>query len=322
MALAPMPAMHPLHHAAPEPSGARVADTLSAIRAEIDRLDNQIHDLIMARADLVAQLSRSRAKRGVPYRPAREAQIVRRLLERHRGPLPPNKLINIWHQILLGMTLLQEPISIATWSTAQELQCLDLARAHFGSDVPVRVLPSVAQVLAAVASGDASLAVLPAPDDPAVVRCEGEPWWLRLLRRDAAGLSIIARLPVFPGRSGGAANATAMIVAPLLPEPSGNDHSLIGFQVPSRLDDAAVARRLVAAGFEPHHIMTFSNDPAATACLAEVSGFVPPDDQRLGALATTAVLGPSVLGSWPLPPLDPFCGSETAFAPRTQDKLE
>ncbi|HYZ32124.1 MAG TPA: chorismate mutase, partial [Crenalkalicoccus sp.] len=68
----------------PEPDAA----ALAALRAEIDTLDDALHDLLMRRAGVVARLAASRAKGDAPaLRPGREAAVLRRLLARHAGPL-------------------------------------------------------------------------------------------------------------------------------------------------------------------------------------------------------------------------------------------
>src|SRR6202012_4178916 len=73
---------------------------LPALRAELDKIDNTLHDLLMQRAEIVEYVARS----GKPaaFRPGREASIERRLLGRHRGALPPVALVRIWRELLAG----------------------------------------------------------------------------------------------------------------------------------------------------------------------------------------------------------------------------
>jgi chorismate mutase/prephenate dehydratase len=71
---------------------------LAALRAEIDAIDSQLHDLLMRRTDLAVQVGEVKARvqplGGTPadgskfIRPAREALILRRLVARHQGKLP------------------------------------------------------------------------------------------------------------------------------------------------------------------------------------------------------------------------------------------
>src|SRR4051794_16400450 len=146
---------------------------LAALRGEIDRLDDQLHDLLMRRAEVVASLAASRVKGGAsPLRPGREAMILRRLLARHRGTLPGGAVVRLWREIFAASSALQGGFSVAVHLRSPEH--VRIAREHFGTLTPHRSLPSVARTLAAVASGEAQVAVLPLPE-------EGEPpeqaWW-------------------------------------------------------------------------------------------------------------------------------------------------
>ena len=68
----------------PEP-----APTLAELRAEVDRLDDALHDLLMQRAEVVTRIAALGAQgKKIAFRPGREAEIVRRLLARHQGSLP------------------------------------------------------------------------------------------------------------------------------------------------------------------------------------------------------------------------------------------
>ena len=68
---------------APAPQDGWRTGGLPALRAELDRIDNAMHDLLMQRAEVVEHVARS----GKPaaFRPGREASIIRRLLRRHHG---------------------------------------------------------------------------------------------------------------------------------------------------------------------------------------------------------------------------------------------
>ena len=64
--------------------------TLADLRLEIDRLVEAMHGLLMQRGEIIDRLIRVKQTQesGSAFRPAREAQMMRRLLERHRGILP------------------------------------------------------------------------------------------------------------------------------------------------------------------------------------------------------------------------------------------
>lgn len=291
-------------------------DGLAAIRAEIDRLDDAIHDLLLARAALVERLAASGVKRGTPFRPAREAEILRRLLARHRGPLSRATLVGIWRELLVGMTSIQAPFSVVVWSPSPGSGHIALAREHFGTAVPVRWVRSTAQVLRAVASGEVSVGVLPMPENGVNAEDGVEPWWVSLMRGEGAGLAVVARLPFVSLRPDGAPDISALVVATVSPEGSGEDRSLVAFEAPAAMSRAALSDVLGEAGFHLHGLVTHRTDPRPVVCLAEVEGLVAADDPRLAALARVGMVRPVVLGAWPVPPPESVFGPQNQVGPR------
>src|SRR5262245_23985308 len=59
---------------------------LAALRQQIDAIDQQMHDLLMRRTEAVLGIAAAKRESGeAVLRPAREAQVLRRLLARHKG---------------------------------------------------------------------------------------------------------------------------------------------------------------------------------------------------------------------------------------------
>src|SRR4051794_33913721 len=165
---------------------------LLALRAELDRVDDALHDLLMRRAEVVAQVGALGAKGRVPLRPGREAAIIRRLLARHHGGLAPSVIVRIWRELLAGTTSQQRPLLITVGEPASGPSLLALTREHFGALTPVSARPTPAEAVRDVSSGAATAAVLPAP-------VEGEAaaaaWWTALMQQDDARIHIVAQLP-------------------------------------------------------------------------------------------------------------------------------
>ena len=73
--------------------------SLDDLRRQIDEIDRMLHDLLIRRSEVVERigaLKGSERSNGVVYlRPGREAVVLRRLIERHRGPLPKATLVRI-----------------------------------------------------------------------------------------------------------------------------------------------------------------------------------------------------------------------------------
>ncbi len=127
------------------------ASLLAALRAELDGLDDALHDTLMRRAEVVGRIAALRIKDGTPLRPGREAAILRRLLARHGGALPRHGIVRIWRELIAAMTEIQKPLVIAACSEGDGAA---LAREQFGALVALRLHGSPAQALGEVADGD------------------------------------------------------------------------------------------------------------------------------------------------------------------------
>ncbi|PIK70598.1 hypothetical protein CS379_23815, partial [Methylobacterium frigidaeris] len=63
---------------------------LAALRADIDRIDSAMHDLLMERGRIIDRLIavKKTSASGSAFRPGREASMMRAIAERHTGLLP------------------------------------------------------------------------------------------------------------------------------------------------------------------------------------------------------------------------------------------
>lgn len=269
------------------PNPSQPADELANLRAEIDALDDALHDRLMQRTAIVDRLASSRAKgSSVPLRPGREAIILRRLLARHQGTMPRSAIVRLWREIFATSTAQQGAFAIAAFVPAPGAALARLAREHFGTATPIRNHPTSARTLAAVTTGEAAVAVLPMPEEGEAT--EGA-WWTSL---DAPRLQVIARLPFF-----GPAQPAALVVAPVAADPSGHDRSLLRIDGTAALTRTQLMAALGAAELPPRSVMFRRNGDRVQA-LVDVDGFVPAADSRLTKLTVGRVL---LLGAYAVP---------------------
>ena len=95
---------------------AESALNLDAVRARIDALDEQIQQLIGERADLAQEVRRVKGDLAGPaayYRPDREAQVLRRVIERNHGPLSDTVMLRLFREIMSACLAAQEPLRVA-----------------------------------------------------------------------------------------------------------------------------------------------------------------------------------------------------------------
>jgi len=218
--------------------GMGAAKTLDALRREIDRIDNQIHDLIQERTRIVERVREVKEGEPVKIRPAREDEILYRLVARHSGNFPKRELTRIWRELIVATLSFEGPFSVSVFGDEAESGYRDLARDMYGTYTPTTVYPSARRVIEAVRKRTATVGVLPLPrrDDEA-------PWWPLLMGRGRTVPKVMARLPVAGPGNGRGQHLEALAICPVDREPTGRDRSLIAFET----EDEPGLRKISAA---------------------------------------------------------------------------
>ena len=288
-----------------DPSPVPMTD-LAGLRAELDGIDDAIHDLLMRRAEVVSQVAALGARGKVPFRPGREAQISAACCagtaarwrpacwcgfgESCSPPPPPCR----------GRFVIT--VCEAEPEQSPHAQYVQTAREHFGALTPLRIHRSPAQAIGEVSAGLATAAVLPMPVEEEAI---GTAWWTALLHRDEPRIHVVARLPFWATRPEGAPQVQALVVAAAAPDPSddglGTDRSLLGLELPLEMSRARLSTALTAAGFAQGSTILRRDTGAQVAhALVEVEGYVTEADPRLAALPDL-LRPPVVLGAYAVP---------------------
>jgi chorismate mutase len=181
--------------------------SLTELRREIDRIDEAMHGLLMERGEIIDRLiaTKKTQESGSAFRPAREADMMRRLVDRHKGILPLDTVESIWRVIISTFTYVQAPFSVHADLSAGDAAMRDSARFHFGFTVPFVPHLGAASVVAAVSASKGDLGLVPA------FGIAGTCAWWNALEFDTAP-KIIARLP-FVDRADHPAAAPVFVVS-------------------------------------------------------------------------------------------------------------
>lgn len=137
---------------------------LASIRDRIDDIDRQIHELLNARAQAAQQVGNSKRSAGLStadfYKPEREAQVLRKALDRNKGPLRNEEIARLFREIMSACLAQQEPLKVAflgpegTFSQQAVLK-------HFGHSVRALPLAAIGEVFEEVQAGHADFGVVP-----------------------------------------------------------------------------------------------------------------------------------------------------------------
>ena len=133
------------------------------MRSKIDQIDRDIQSLIAERARFAHQVGKAKGKLAAAvdyYRPEREAQVLRMVVDRNEGPLSDELLVHVYREIMSACLAQQEPLKIGylgpegTFSQQAVLK-------HFGRSALGLPMASIEEVFQEVEAGNADFGVVP-----------------------------------------------------------------------------------------------------------------------------------------------------------------
>ncbi len=210
-------------------------ETLADLRARIDAIDEEVHRLLIERGSVIDALiaAKGTAGNGVAFRPQREAEMMRRLVERHAGNLPLATVEHMWREIITTFTYLQAPFRLVVHYGADPVAIHDLARFAFGFSVELVRADTPEDVVATVAETGSDLGIVPLGNGASAT-----PWWRGL---SMAGPRVMALWPFIAGK-GISADAPALVVSPALADSAEPDLAVF-----AATDDGAIGAAIADA---------------------------------------------------------------------------
>ncbi len=139
-----------------------VAD-LTQIRNRIDAVDRKIQSLINERARYAQQVGISKGELSSAvdyYRPEREAEVLRAVLERNEGPLRDEEMLRLFREIMSACLAQQDPLKVS-YLGPEGTFTQSAVYKHFGHSVRGLPLSTIDEVFQEVESGSADFGVVP-----------------------------------------------------------------------------------------------------------------------------------------------------------------
>jgi len=157
-----------------KPAAAKTADAvppktdaapldLATLRERIDGIDRHIQELIGERAQFANQVGKAKGKLAAAvdyYRPEREAQVLRRVVDRNDGPLNDEVLVRLFREIMSACLAQQEPLKIG-YLGPEGTHSQQAVYKHFGHSIHGLPLASIEEVFQEVEAGHADFGVVP-----------------------------------------------------------------------------------------------------------------------------------------------------------------
>jgi chorismate mutase len=239
--------------------------SLNAVRARIDEIDAELLRLVDERASMPAKVAAAKAAEagdvagGFGLRPAREAQLIRKLLAAPHPSSSSTLIVRIWRELIADSLAKQGAFRLTAWGGHDPARVAELARLRFGSAPSLTMMAKPEDALKA-AKTEGVVAILPL--DGAVA------WWGRLLAEPM--LKVFAALPCLNAWGAPAALAVAAIEL----EPSGGDQTFW-------LTDAAQSASKITAALAGSGLAGERLIEAGGLKLFSLAGYVQAEDPRL-----------------------------------------
>ncbi|MFO0948777.1 MAG: prephenate dehydratase [Planctomycetota bacterium] len=143
------------------PKPTRKSPNLQSLRSQIDKLDLQLLKLINDRAKLAVQIGQVKSDDGVEvFSPAREDEVVKRVLDANKGPLDERSIRAVFRELMSGSRSLQRRLRIAYLGPEYSFSHL-AALEKFGSSVEYVPVGSISAVFEIVNRRQADLGLVP-----------------------------------------------------------------------------------------------------------------------------------------------------------------
>jgi chorismate mutase/prephenate dehydratase len=136
--------------------------SLEELRRTIDEIDENLQALIAARARCAKEIGVVKGLTSTAefYRPEREAQVLRNVIERNKGPLRDEEMVRLFRELMSACLAQEEALKVAylgpegTFTQSAVLK-------HFGHSVHALSVPTIDEVFHEVEAGTADFGVAP-----------------------------------------------------------------------------------------------------------------------------------------------------------------
>jgi chorismate mutase / prephenate dehydratase len=142
-------------------------EKLLGLRNAIDSVDQEIMALISKRAGIAQEVAEVKlsaldgdAKNVVFYRPEREAQVLKKIMERNNGPLPDEDMARLFREIMSVCLSLEQPLTVA-YLGPEGTFTQQAAVKHFGHAARTKPLAAIDEVFREVEAGAVHYGVVP-----------------------------------------------------------------------------------------------------------------------------------------------------------------
>ena len=228
-------------------------EDLADVRARIDKVDDALLQKLVERAGLIEAVQAFKAKGGEgqsnAMRPARETQMLKRLIAKADGQIPAELILRLWRELVGWATQKQTVMKVHICAPRDVVALWDSTRAHFGGFAEIETHDVMHTVLEALEKSPQDVAVLPAGAHDISA-------WLGVLMAEGSPQAKIAGCLPLIGRA-----PEAYVLGTMGIEPTGDDRSLIYVVADPKSEHDTIKQAFDNIGLASSSIMSVDIQP-------------------------------------------------------------
>jgi len=283
--------------------------TLQDLRSEIDKIDNQMIDLLGQRMAIVSRVGELKKNNNEKFfiKSNREADMIKDLVKKSDSNFPKSAIVNIWRKIITAANMHEQPLNIAIHNPRNISDYAYLVKEYYNMEVPISFHDSVATIAIEMEKGETQIGIFALPlarDDNSDKSDFSENWWINLAN-NKLGIKIFAKIPFVDSDKVKVFDKIDLVaVAIKEAEKSSDDNSLIYIEVDKEISKNQVLSALKESGLEAKILKSVKSPQVENIIfnLVELRGFFLESDEVLKQFSKSKIRPfVKVLGSYAVP---------------------
>lgn len=264
-------------------------DRLSEFRREIDKIDNQIIDLLKERMKIVAQVGEYKRSCNEHFliKSSREADMVKDLVIKSDGAFPKSTIVSIWRKIITSANMIEQEIKIALHNPTKIADYEYLVKEYYGDFVTIYFHDSVTNIVSSMEKNEAQIGVFALPIENEIAENNVENWWINLAN-NKSNIKVFAKIPFAQNiNDHNFARKNLVAVAIKEAEASREDKTLLVIETAKEISKSQLQTAIKDSGFEGHILKTtkLKQVDNINFSLIEVDGFYLQNDEKINTFS-------------------------------------
>jgi chorismate mutase len=277
---------------------------LTEFRLEIDKIDDQIINLLKDRMKIVAKVGEFKRSLNENFliKSSREADMIKNLVIKADGALPKSTIVSIWRKIITSANMLEQEIKIALHNPSKTPDFHYLIREYYGDFMSISVQDSVTNIVAELEKKDSHIGVFALPTEGDIDN-NSENWWINIAGNNS-NIRVFAKIPFIEKSNNQAPKKELVVVAIKEAEKSNEDKTLLVVETSKEVSRSQIQQVLKDCDLNGKILKSTKLKQVDNIIfsLIEIDGFFIQSDPKIAEFSKSKIRPfAKVIGNYPTP---------------------